>query len=116
VTEIFVIVPTYNEKENLPLLAEMLLALPLDLSVIVVDDASPDGTGELADALARQQAGRFSVIHRTGKLGLGTAYLAGFKHALAQGAARVVTMDADFSHHPRYIPPLCRPAGSAMTS
>jgi len=106
VTEIFVIVPTYNEKENLPLLAEMLLALPLDLSVIVVDDASPDGTGELADALARQQAGRLSVIHRTGKLGLGTAYVAGFKHALAQGAARVVTMDADFSHHPRYIPAL----------
>lgn len=106
VAEIFVIVPTYNEKDNLPLLIEMLLELPLDLSVIVVDDASPDGTGELAEALARQQAGRVSVIHRQGKLGLGTAYVAGFKYALAQGATRVITMDADFSHHPRYIPAL----------
>ncbi|HEC22634.1 MAG TPA: polyprenol monophosphomannose synthase [Chloroflexi bacterium] len=103
-----VIVPTYNERENIPRLIPMLLELPLDLGVIVVDDNSPDGTGELADALAEEYPGRVSVVHRAGKLGLGTAYLAGFRLALEQGAARVMTMDADFSHHPRYIPAMVR--------
>lgn len=98
-----VIVPTYNEKENLEPLATQLLALPVDVHVIVVDDNSPDGTGEIADRLAGESDGRLSVIHRAGKLGLGTAYIAGFRCALSNGAELICTMDADFSHNPRYI-------------
>ncbi|MEJ2559873.1 MAG: polyprenol monophosphomannose synthase [Anaerolineae bacterium] len=100
-----VIIPTYNEHENLTDLIGQILDLGLDAHVIVVDDNSPDGTGMLADELATQD-GHVRVIHRPGKLGLGTAYIAGFKQALAEGAERVVTMDADFSHNPRYIPAL----------
>ncbi|MGQ9554827.1 MAG: polyprenol monophosphomannose synthase [Anaerolineae bacterium] len=97
--------PTYNEADNLPSLVEQLLALPVpDLWVLVVDDASPDGTGELAEQLARQHHGRLAVMHRPGKQGLGTAYVAGFKRALAAGADYIVQMDADFSHSPQYIP------------
>jgi glycosyltransferase involved in cell wall biosynthesis len=82
-----------------------LLDLPLPLGVIVVDDNSPDGTGALADHWAAGRPGRVQVIHRPGKMGLGTAYIAGFKKALHElGAQRILTMDADFSHHPRYIP------------
>jgi dolichol-phosphate mannosyltransferase len=100
-----VIVPTYNERENLADLVEQILTLDMGVHVIVVDDNSPDGTGELADDLVARN-GHMQVIHRSGKLGLGTAYIAGFKQALADGADRVVTMDADFSHHPRHIPAL----------
>jgi dolichol-phosphate mannosyltransferase len=99
-----VIVPTYNEKENITSLAELLLTLSVVPDVIIVDDNSPDGTGDIADHLATTYPGRVHVIHRPGKLGLGTAYIAGFKHALAEGSELIVTMDADFSHHPRYIP------------
>ena len=103
----FVIVPTYNEADNLDDLLSQLLALPVALGVVVVDDNSPDGTGALADRWAQQHPGRVSVVHRPGKLGLGTAYIAGFKKALYELAAeRVLTMDADFSHNPRYIPDL----------
>jgi dolichol-phosphate mannosyltransferase len=98
-----VIVPTYDEKENIEILLNDLLSLPVNLSVIVVDDGSPDGTGQLADRRAAQ-TDRVQVIHRPSKLGLGTAYIAGFKRALATGFDRIMTMDADFSHHPRYIP------------
>jgi len=98
-----VIVPTYNEHDNIDTLIGELLALPVDLSVIVVDDNSPDGTGQLTEAWAARES-RVHVIHRSGKLGLGTAYRAGFQHALGRGFDRVLTMDADFSHHPRYIP------------
>ena len=101
-----IIIPTYNERENLPPLVERLLALPVDVRVIVVDDASPDGTGAIADALAAQHDGRVQVIHREGKLGLGTAYVAGFRHALAEAADLIITMDADFSHPPEKIPEL----------
>src|SRR5512143_3591329 len=100
------VLPTYNEAENLVRLVPQLLALPLELRVLVVDDNSPDGTGRLADELAARYPGRVEVIHRAGKLGLGTAYLAGFRLALAEGASEVLTMDADFSHQPRYIPEL----------
>lgn len=103
--KIATIIPTYNERENLPSLVQQLLALDLDLSVIVVDDNSPDGTGELAEELSCRHE-RVHAIHRPGKLGLGTAHLAGFRYALSAGAARIVTMDADFSHHPRYVPAL----------
>jgi dolichol-phosphate mannosyltransferase len=102
--QVTVIVPTYNEQENIETLVTQLLALPTHAHVIVVDDNSPDGTGAIADRLAAESNGRVQVIHRAGKLGLGTAYIAGFKQALAEGADLMCTMDADFSHNPRYIP------------
>ncbi len=98
-----VIVPTYNERDNIEILLDELLALPVNLSVIVVDDNSPDGTGQVVDAWAAK-SDRVQAVHRPGKLGLGTAYIAGFKCALSQGFDRIMTMDADFSHHPGYIP------------
>lgn len=101
-----VIVPTYNERENIEALVKQLLALPLDLCIIVVDDNSADGTGAIADRLAREHESRVTVIHRSGKLGLGTAYVAGFRRALHEGACLICTMDADFSHNPRYVPDL----------
>lgn len=107
-----VVIPTYNEAANLPVIAAALFALPIaPLHLLVVDDNSPDGTGQVAEALARQynQPGcetgaRLAVIHRAGKGGLGTAYVAGMQRALADGADYVVQMDADFSHSPDYIP------------
>lgn len=105
------VLPTYNERENLPALIAAIQALPSPIRVIVVDDHSPDGTGALADELAaRAQTNggapdrAVEVIHRAGKLGLGTAYAAGFQRALVQGADLILTMDADFSHHPKYLP------------
>lgn len=103
--DIRVIIPTYNEKDNITELVNRILALPVEARVIVVDDNSPDGTGDVADQLAAQHS-RIKVIHRAGKLGLGTAYIAGFKLGLAEGADRLITMDADFSHDPAYIPAL----------
>ena len=99
-----VIVPTYNERDNIDILLDDLLSLPVSLSVINVDDNSPDGTGEAADAWAARYPDRVQVVHRAGKLGLGTAYIAGFKRAFEAGFDRIMTMDADFSHHPRYLP------------
>ena len=104
ILQVSVIVPTYNEQENIESLVARLLALPVAVCVIVVDDNSPDGTGAIADRLAAESDGRMGVIHRAGKLGLGTAYVAGFKRALAEEADLICTMDADFSHNPRYIP------------
>jgi glycosyltransferase involved in cell wall biosynthesis len=98
-----VIVPTYNEAENIRLLAADLLALSTPTDVVVVDDNSPDGTGQIADELSALHPS-IHAIHRPGKLGLGTAYIAGFKMGLANGYDRILTMDADFSHHPRFIP------------
>jgi len=102
---ICVVLPTYNEADNLANMVQALWALPIrDLSVLVVDDASPDGTGRIADGLAAADSRRLSVIHRQGKGGLGTAYLAGFERALAQGADVITQMDCDFSHSPAYLP------------
>ena len=102
---ITIVIPTYNEAENLPRLVSALLALPLpDLRILVVDDNSPDGTGQLAEQLGQQHPGKISVIHRAGKMGLGTAYIAGFKQALADGAEAILQMDADFSHPVDKIP------------
>jgi len=98
-----VIIPTYNEAENLPKLVSALFALPIDLSVLVVDDNSPDGTGKLADGLALANPGRFNVIHRPGKLGLRSAYLEGFQAALADPVDAIAQMDADFSHAPQSL-------------
>jgi glycosyltransferase involved in cell wall biosynthesis len=98
-----VVIPTYNERENISLLITDIMDLGIECKAIVVDDNSPDGTGELADELAAQHPG-VRVMHRPGKLGLGTAHIAGMKAALAAGADYILTMDADFSHHPRYLP------------
>ena len=100
-----IIIPTYNERENIDLLVQGILNLGLDSEITIVDDNSPDGTGQVADELAAQHSG-MHVVHRPAKLGLGTAHIAGIRAALAAGAAHIVTMDADFSHHPRYIPDL----------
>ena len=100
-----IIIPTYNERENIGILVEDILGLGLDSQVVIVDDNSPDGTGELADELATKHSG-VHVIHRPGKMGLGTAHIAGMKAALEAGMVYILTMDADFSHHPRYIPDL----------
>ena len=100
---ITVIIPTYNEAENLPKLVSALFSLPLDLSILVVDDNSPDGTGDIADAFAKKHPKKLDVIHREGKLGLRTAYLSGIQHALAKGADAVAQMDADFSHDPERL-------------
>lgn len=102
-----VIMGTYNERENISPLVEEILALGLGLDILIVDDNSPDGTGGIADALAAKHP-EVSVLHRPEKLGLGTAYVTGFRHALARGYDRVITMDADFSHHPRYLPEFLR--------
>jgi dolichol-phosphate mannosyltransferase len=97
-----IVVPTYNERDNLRGIAEQLLAAaPVDL--LVVDDNSPDGTGDIADALAAADP-RVHVLHRAGKLGLGTAYIAGFQWALGRGYDLVFEMDADGSHDPKYLP------------
>jgi len=100
-----VVIPTYNEQENIERLVSALLALPLPLYVIVVDDNSPDGTGATVDRLAAADS-RVSAIHRPAKLGLGSAHIAGFRLALERGMDLVLTMDADFSHDPGHVPAL----------
>lgn len=100
-----VVVPTYNEAKNLPLLAGRLFELGMpNVRLIVVDDCSPDGTGEVALELAKKFCGRVEIVFRESKRGLGTAYVEGFSRALSHGARYVVQMDADLSHGPEYIP------------
>jgi dolichol-phosphate mannosyltransferase len=125
--QVSVVIPTYNEAENLPKLVSALFALPrtslsnvvegaglpLDLRILVVDDNSPDGTGRIADELAASHPGRVGVLHRPGKLGLGPAYLTGFRKVIDDGAQAVVQMDADFSHDPQAIPEMVRRLESA---
>jgi dolichol-phosphate mannosyltransferase len=101
--KIVVIIPTYNEAENLPQLVSALFSLPLDVNLLIVDDNSPDGTGKIADDLAKVNAGRLRVHHRGGKLGLRSAYLSGFKLALDDRADAIAQMDADFSHDPQKL-------------
>lgn len=102
-----VVLPTYNEADNLPEVVRILWELPLsELHLIIVDDGSPDGTGEVADSLVRERPGRFRVVHRTGKLGLGSAYRAGFELAFEERTPAIVQMDADLSHSPADLPRL----------
>ena len=102
----WVVLPTYNEAENIgPIVAAVLAKLPADGRVLVVDDNSPDGTGEVAERLAGDDE-RVAVLHRPRKEGLGPAYIAGFRQALAGGAGLVLEMDSDFSHDPAYLPRL----------
>jgi len=100
-----VVLPTYNERENVPQIVPAILAASAALDVLVVDDNSPDGTGALADEIARRDS-RVRVLHRPRKEGLGRAYLAGFAEALRAGYGRIVEMDADFSHDPGRLPVL----------
>lgn len=107
-----VVVPTYNERDNLPVAVERLTALPVpDLQVLVVDDNSPDGTGEVADKLAVDLPNVVSVLHRTEKDGLGRAYIAGITRALDEGADVVIQMDADLSHPAEVIPAMLEQLG-----
>lgn len=102
-----IVIPTYNESENLSNMVAALFTQPIDdLHLIIVDDNSPDGTGAIADALVEERPLNMKVIHRSGKQGLGTAYAQGFQIALADGADFIVQMDADFSHSPDYVPQL----------
>lgn len=99
------VIPTYNEAENLPRVVKQIFELDIEgLEVVVVDDGSPDGTGKIAEELTEQYASRITVIHREQKMGLGGAYKAGFRQALENGAERIVQMDADLSHPPTEIP------------
>lgn len=107
-----VVIPTYNEKDNLPRIVPEVLAQDERISILVVDDNSPDGTGQLADGMAAENS-RMHVLHRPGKQGLGKAYLAGFEWALARDFDRIIEMDADFSHNPKYLGPMLRASEEA---
>jgi dolichol-phosphate mannosyltransferase len=111
-----VLIPTYNERENLPLVVGGVLAHQ-NTQVLVIDDGSPDGTGPVADELARAHPGRVTVMHRTGDRGLGRSYLDGFRVAVASDAEYVCQMDADLSHDPRFLPALIASAahGAGLT-
>ena len=105
-----VIIPTYNERENLPAMAKRVMALPVSVDMLVVDDNSPDGTGQIADEIAKTEP-RFHVLHRAEKNGLGRAYIAGFKWALERGYELIMEMDGDFSHNPDDVPKFIEAAG-----
>ena len=98
-----IVIPTYNEKENIREIVGAILKLGLNLDILIVDDNSPDGTGEIADRLSGEREA-VHVLHREEKSGLGAAYMAGFKYALAHQYDLIFEMDADFSHDPKYIP------------
>lgn len=104
---VLVVTPTYNERDNLALFVASVLGVMPDAHVLVIDDASPDGTGALGDELAAKD-GRVHVLHRPGKLGLGTAYVAGFRYAIEHGYDIAFEMDADLSHDPHHIPEFVR--------
>ena len=97
-----IIIPTYNERDNIQKLIPLLMELDISLSVLVVDDNSPDGTGKLVNDMSEEND-RIQILHRPGKLGLGSAYIAGFKHAIQQDVDCIFEMDADFSHDPDMI-------------
>lgn len=104
----WIVLPTYNEAENLPQIISALFMLEIPrLHILVVDDASPDGTGEIADRLSDDNSS-IHVLHRSGKLGLGSAYVTGFKYCLEQGATIIGQMDVDFSHSPEMVPALIK--------
>jgi dolichol-phosphate mannosyltransferase len=109
---VVMVIPTYNEAENLPWIVGRLRAAHPAIDVLVVDDGSPDGTGAIADRLAAELPA-VEVLHRTAKEGLGRAYLAGFEHAIGRGAELLIEMDSDFSHDPADLPRLIAAADSA---
>lgn len=104
-----VVLPTYNEAENLPRMVQTLFGVGIPgVEVLVVDDGSPDGTGDIAEELSKKMPGQVHVLHRSGKLGLGSAYRTGFAWALQHGAARIVQMDCDFSHPVDKVPEMVK--------
>ena len=105
--KLLIVIPTYNEKHNIRPLTKELFKVAPEASILFVDDNSPDGTGTIADSLAKDDA-RIKVLHRKNKEGLGKAYIAGFKEALKINPDYIIQMDADFSHDPRYIPALLK--------
>lgn len=107
-----IVVPTYNEKDNLPNLLEILMGFPESLHVLVVDDGSPDGTGDIAQSWV-EKTPRVHLLRRAGKLGLGSAYVTGFRWALERDYERIFEMDADFSHDPKYILPMLEKTNEA---
>jgi dolichol-phosphate mannosyltransferase len=107
-----VVIPTFNERENLPIVVSQLMQLP-GVRVLVVDDGSPDGTGDVADGLAAQFPGRIDVLHRSGRGGLGSAYIEGMQRALKSDTDLVAQMDADLSHDVRYLPAMIAATASA---
>ncbi len=108
-----IIIPTYNERENIQRLVPLILNLSPQFHVLVVDDASPDGTGDVAESLARGSEGRVAVLHRSAKLGLGSAYVAGFHYALERHYELIFQMDADFQHDPNDLPRFLQAAREA---
>ncbi len=115
--KLLIIIPTYNEIENIEAITAAALSLSDDYNVLIVDDGSPDGTGNKVKELQQAHSGRLHLIEREGKLGLGTAYIAGFRYALSKGYAYVMEMDADFSHNPKDVPRLleaCEQEGIGM--
>ncbi|MDZ4857740.1 MAG: glycosyltransferase [Candidatus Hydrogenedentes bacterium] len=111
---VVVVVPTYNERDNIVILIDTVLEHLPDARILVVDDNSPDGTGQVADELAAKMPDRVSVLHRNQKQGLGAAYVAGYRYAMEQfpDAALFVQMDADLSHDPAYLPALVETAST----
>ena len=101
-----IIIPTYNEKENVTKMIDRLMSMPEGFDLLIVDDGSPDGTANLVREAQQRYGERVAMIERSGKLGLGTAYIAGFKYALAKGYDRIFEMDCDFSHNPDDLPRL----------
>jgi dolichol-phosphate mannosyltransferase len=102
--QLTIVIPTYNEAQSLPRLVEAIFSLPLPgIEILVVDDASPDGTAQIAENIALSYSKRINVLKRSSKMGLGTAYIAGFQHALRSGAEAIAQMDADFSHPPQKL-------------
>lgn len=112
--KVAIVIPTYNEAETLPALVEKIRSLEIDgMGFVIVDDGSPDGTGDIADGIADEFPGVFIVLHREGKLGLGTAYMAGFQTALDAGAEKIIEMDADHSHPPEELPSIVEKLNSS---
>jgi dolichol-phosphate mannosyltransferase len=109
---VLIVIPTYNERENLPDLVRAVLA-HADTRVMVVDDQSPDGTGQIADALAGEFPGRVEVVHRTGPRGLGRSYVEGLRRALQGDATLICQMDGDWSHDPKYLPAMVAACGTS---
>lgn len=109
---VLVVTPTYNERDNLEALCAAVLASPIHADYMIVDDNSPDGTGQLADELSAKEP-RIKVLHRPGKMGLGSAYRQAFGRALADGYDAVISMDGDWSHDPQYLPDLVAGAANA---
>jgi dolichol-phosphate mannosyltransferase len=110
-TNALIIIPTYNEKENIQAMVEAVFSLPTDFHLLIVDDGSPDGTGQIVKDLQAKYSSensRLHLIERSGKLGLGTAYITGFKYGLQNGYEYILEMDADFSHNPKDLPRLLK--------